>query len=195
MLLIERKDGFNGKEKNTQMFVIAILAVAVLTMSVGFAAFTQTLDISGNVSVASSSWNIQFDTSSYQESAGSVTVAADNRTISGTSMTYNVTLTKPGDFYEFTVNVKNTGTFDANLTGITMSPLTTEQSKYLTYEIDYNSNTYTSTQTGLSISLANTSGVVPVKVKVSYVQPENPADLPSSEVTIPLTASLTYNQA
>ena len=43
------------KKKNTQMFVIAILAVAVLTMSVGFAAFTQTLDISGNVSVASSS--------------------------------------------------------------------------------------------------------------------------------------------
>ena len=76
-----------------------------------------------------------------------------------------------------------------------MSSLTTEQSKYLTYEIDYNGNTYTSTQTGLSIALANTSGVVPVKVKVSYVQPENPADLPSSEVTIPLTASLTYNQA
>ena len=183
------------KKKNTQMFVIAILAVAVLTMSVGFAAFTQTLDISGNVSVASSSWNIQFDTSSYKESSGSVSIAADNRTISGTSMTYNVTLTKPGDFYEFTVNVKNTGTFDANLTGITMSSLTTEQSKYLTYEIDYNGNTYTSTQTGLSIALANTSGVVPVKVKVSYVQPENPADLPSSEVTIPLTASLTYNQA
>ena len=117
------------KKKNTQMFVIAILAVAVLTMSVGFAALTQTIDISGNVSVASSSWNIQFDTSSYQESAGSVSVAADNRTISGTSMTYNVTLTKPGDFYEFTVNVKNTGTFDANLTGISMSALTTEQAK------------------------------------------------------------------
>ena len=181
------------KQKNTQMFVIAILAVAVLTMSVGFAAFTQILNINGNVTVASSKWSIAFDTTSYTESDGSVAVS--NKTLDGTSMTYNVTLTKPGDFYEFTVNVKNTGTFDANLTGITMSPLTTEQSKYLTYEIDYNGNTYTSTQTGLSISLANTSGVVPVKVKVSYVQPENPADLPSSEVTIPLTASLTYKQA
>lgn len=181
------------KQKNTQMFVIAILAVAVLTMSVGFAVFTQTLDINGNVTVASSKWSIAFDTSSYVESDGSVAVS--NKTLDGTSMTYNVTLTKPGDFYEFTVNVKNTGTFDANLTGITMSPLTTEQSKYLTYEIDYNGNTYTSTQTGLSISLANTSGIVPVKVKVSYVQPEKPADLPSSEVTIPLTASLTYKQA
>ena len=183
------------KKKNTQMFVIAILAVAVLTMSVGFAAFTQTLDISGNVSVASSSWNIQFDTSSYQESAGSVTVAADNRTISGTSMTYNVTLTKPGDFYEFTVNVKNTGTFDANLTGISMNSLTTEQAKYLTYEITYNGTEYTTTTSSLSVALAKTSGVAPVKVRVEYIQPDNPADLPSSEVNVSLTASLTYNQA
>ena len=126
------------------------------------------------------------------ESGLRAAIDSDNATI---KLAQNVTLTKPGDFYEFTVNVKNTGTFDANLTGITMSPLTTEQSKYLTYEIDYNGNTYTSTQTGLSISLANTSGIVPVKVKVSYVQPEKPADLPSSEVTIPLTASLTYKQA
>ena len=183
------------KQKNTQMFVIAILAVAVLTMSIGFAAFTETLNIDGNVTVASSVWNIQFDTASYTESSGSVTVSAENRTLTGTAMTYNVTLTKPGDFYEFTVNVKNTGTFDANLTGITMSPLTTEQSKYLTYEISYDGTTYTSTTTGLSVALAKTTGVASVKVKIAYVQPADPNDLPSSEVTIPLTASLTYNQA
>lgn len=183
------------KQKNTQMFVIAILAVAVLTMSVGFAEFSQTLNIDGEVKVASSSWNIQFDTASYVESEGSVTVSADNRTLSGTSMTYNVTLTKPGDFYEFTIKVKNTGTFDANLTGITMSPLTTERAKYLTYEIYYNGTKYTNTTSDLSIALAKTSGEATVKVKVAYIQPEAPKDLPSSEVTVPLTASLTYKQA
>lgn len=183
------------KQKNTQMFVIAILAVAVLTMSVGFAAFTQTLNIDGNVTVASSKWNIAFDTTSYQESSGSVTVSDTNRTLSGTSMTYNVTLTKPKDFYEFTINVKNTGTFDANLTGITMSALTTEQAKYLKYVITYNGTEYTTTTSSLSVALANTTGVAPVKVRVEYIQPDNPADLPSSEVTVPLTASLTYNQA
>lgn len=181
------------KQKNTQMFVIAILAVAVLTMSVGFAVFTQTLDINGNVTVASSKWSIAFDTSSYVESDGSVAVS--NKTLDGTSMTYNVTLTKPGDFYEFTVNVKNTGTFDANLTGISMSALTTEQAKYLTYEITYNGTKYTANATGLSVALAKTEGVATVKVRVQYIQPENSADLPSTQVTVPLTASLTYNQA
>lgn len=181
------------KQKNTQMFVIAILAVAVLTMSVGFAVFTQTLDINGNVTVASSKWSIAFDTSSYVESDGSVAVS--NKTLDGTSMTYNVTLTKPGDFYEFTVNVKNTGTFDANLTGISMSALTTEQAKYLTYEITYNGTKYTANATGLSVALAKTEGVATVKVRVQYIQPENSADLPSTPVTVPLTASLTYSQA
>lgn len=181
------------KQKNTQMFVIAILAVAVLTMSVGFAVFTQTLDINGNVTVASSKWSIAFDTSSYVESDGSVAVS--NKTLDGTSMTYNVTLTKPGDFYEFTVNVKNTGTFDANLTGISMSALTTEQAKYLTYEITYNGTKYTANATGLSVALAKTGGVATVKVRVQYIQPEASADLPSTQVTVPLTASLTYSQA
>lgn len=181
------------KQKNTQMFVIAILAVAVLTMSVGFAVFTQTLDINGNVTVASSKWSIAFDTSSYVESDGSVAVS--NKTLDGTSMTYNVTLTKPGDFYEFTVNVKNTGTFDANLTGISMSALTTEQAKYLTYEITYNGTKYTANATGLSVALAKTEGVATVKVRVQYIQPENSADLPSAPVNVPLTASLTYSQA
>lgn len=183
------------KQKNMQMVIIAILAVAILTMSIGFATFSQTLDINGDVTVAASSWNIQFDTTSYTEGAGSVTVASDKRTLSGTSMTYEVTLTKPGDFYEFTIDVNNKGTFDANLTGITMSELSAAQQKYLTYEIEYDGVTYKTTTTGLTISLPKTNGVKTVRVKVAYIQPDNSADLPSTEVSLTLNASLTYKQA
>lgn len=183
------------KQKNTQMFVIAILAVAVLTMSVGFAVFTQTLDINGNVTVASSKWSIAFDTTSYVESDGSVAVSDANRTLSGTSMTYNVTLSKPKDFYEFTVKVKNTGTFDANLTGITMSGLDADKAKYLKYVITYNGTEYTTDTTELSIPLAKTTGEATVKVRVEYIQPNDHNDLPSAPVNVPLTASLTYSQA
>lgn len=76
-----------------------------------------------------------------------------------------------------------------------MNSLTTEQAKYLTYEITYNGTEYTTTTSSLSVALAKTSGVAPVKVRVEYIQPDNPADLPSSEVNVSLTASLTYNQA
>lgn len=183
------------KQRNTQMLVIAVLAVAVLTMSVGFAAFTQTLNINGNTTVSASSWNVKFVTDSYAESSGSVTVSETNRTITGTSVTYAVKLTKPGDFYEFTINVKNSGTFNANLTGVTLSSLSAEQSKYLTYTLTYNSTQYSASASGLSVPLNANGGIVPVKVRVEYIQPTKPEDLPQSEVVVPLTASLTYEQA
>lgn len=180
------------KRREGQNIIIAILAVAVLTMSIGFAAFFSQLDIGGEVTVAKSIWNIAFDENTYQESASSVTA---QKTINGTSMSYAVTLDKPGDFYEFTINVKNVGTFDANLTGITLSTLTTEQQKYLSYKLTYDTTTYTATTNNLSIPLAKNTGEKPVKVRVEYIQPTSPDDLPQTEVNLTLTASLTYNQA
>lgn len=183
------------KQRNTQMLVIAVLAVAVLTMSVGFASFTQKLNISGNTTVSASRWNVKFVDTSYAESSGSVTVSEANRTITGTSVTYAVKLTKPGDFYEFTIDVNNSGTFNANLTGVTLSSLSAEQSKYLKYTLTYNGTEYSASTSGLSVLLAANGGTLPVKVRVEYIQPTNPEDLPQNEVVVPLTASLSYEQA
>lgn len=184
------------KQKNTQIVIIAVLAVAVLVMSVGFAAsaYTKNLSVNGsNVNVQASKWDVHFDSTSYTESAGSV--VANSKTLTGTNMTYDVTLTKPGDFYEFTVAVENLGTFDANLTALTMSGLTTEQSKYLVYTIDYNGTQYTSSQSSISgVTLSKTDGTAPVKVRVEYVQPADSTQLPTTDQTISLTAALTYTQ-
>ena len=182
------------KQRNTQMLVIAVLAIAVLTMSVGFAAFTQRLDINSNTTVGVSTWNVKFLTDSFTVTDGSVSVDSKNIVITGTSVTYEVKLSKPGDFYEFTINVKNSGTFNANLVGITLSSLTEAQSKYLTHKLTYDGVEYTQTTSGLSKTLNSTDGVASVKVRVEYIAPENPNDLPQEEVRIPLTASLSYEQ-
>lgn len=172
---------------------IILLVVAIVAMSVGFAAFASNLKIEGTTSVESSNWNIAFQEDSYQETEGSVTVSDEDRSIAGTSMTYNVTLTQPGDFYEFTINVENKGTFDATLTGITLSSLTPEQAKYLTYTVSYNGSSYTTTQDSLNIDLLN-SATAPVKVRVEYIQPASPEDLPSQVQQISLNATLNYVQ-
>ena len=49
------------RQKNTQMFVIAILAVAILTMSVGFALYSSTLNITGNANLAKAKWSIVWE--------------------------------------------------------------------------------------------------------------------------------------
>ena len=67
------------------------------------------------------------------------------------------------------------------------------QEKYLTYEVSYNGSMYTETRTGLNIDL-NSGATVPVKVTVRYVQPTVATDLPSTEQTITLNASLSFAQ-
>ena len=58
------------KKKNTQLFVIAILSVAILVMSVGFASYASTLNINGTATVKASKWSVHYVTDSYAESTG-----------------------------------------------------------------------------------------------------------------------------
>ena len=172
---------------------IILLVVVVLIMSVGYAGFSRELKINGNATVGASSWNVKFLKDTYSESTSSVTVSEDDLTISETSMSYKITLAEPGDFYEFTINAENAGTFDAVLKSITLSELTEAQKKYLTYEISYNGTTYNQTAADLNIDML--SGVtVPVKVTVRYFQPAVATDLPAEEQTLTLNATLNFAQ-
>lgn len=184
------------KQKHTQTLIIAVLAVAVLTMSIGFAAtaYTQALNINGaDATVKASKWSVHFDDTSYAETTGSV--AASSHTLNTTTLTYAVTLEKPGDFYEATVNVVNDGTFDANLKSIVMNAPSAAQSNYVNYSIIYNGTTYTATNNAITgVTLPKSTGTHPVKVRIEYVQPADDANLPTTDQTITLTATLNYEQ-
>ena len=189
------------KKRNSQTIIIAVLAVAVLFMSVGFALFAQTLNIQGNVQVEPAKWSVRWDSGSYQKSTGSVDILDGNLTansgptLTNTDVTFGAKLTKPGDFAEFTINAINDGTFDAQLTAITLTSLTAAQAKYLEYTVTYNGVEYDASATGLSIDLPATgTNTVTVKVNVKYVQPENAAELPATQQTVSLSASFDYSQ-
>ena len=182
------------KNRNTQLLVIAFLSFTVLFMSVGFALYESSLTVNGTVNVSPTKWSVHYVSNTYAESTGSV--EATSKTITNTDVTYTVTLAKPGDFYEFTINAINDGSFDAKLTALTMTSLTTAQSKYLTYTVSYDGHEYNASQATLNYVLPCTSGsnTVPVKVRVSYTQPENSSDLPQEAVQLTLTASLDFEQ-
>ena len=190
------------KKRNSQTIIIAILAVAVLFMSVGFAAFAQTLNIQGNVRVEATTWSVHWDNSSYSKASGSVDIlnqsltAGSSPTLSNTDVTFGAKLEKPGDYAEFSINAINDGDFDAKLTSITLSPLTAAQSKYLTYTVTYNGTDYTETTTGLNVALPKTNGsnTVTVTVRVAYITPGNANELPTEATNVSLTASFGYEQ-
>ena len=179
------------RRKNGQVVVIIALVIAIVCMSVGFAAFSSELKITGTAKVAASKWDVHFVTTSYAEKTNSV--VATSKDIQNLVATYAVTLTKPGDFYSFDIDVINDGTFDATLKTLTLTELTDAQKKYLTYEVTYGSTVYTSSQTGLAIDLA-ASATTKVNVKVSYIMPESSDDLPADDVNLTLTAALGYEQ-
>lgn len=178
------------KNLNASTVSILLLSIAFVIMSVGFAAYAQTLNINGTATAKKAEWNVQFDSTSYVESTGSI--AATTHSLNTTAMNYTITL-NPGEFYEFTVNVKNAGTIAATLKSITLSSLTEAQQKYIKYTVTYDGSAYSATTSGLSNELAADASKA-VKVRVEYVFPDKSSDLPTEDVTLNLTASLDYVQ-
>lgn len=180
------------KQKNAQIIILSLLLAVVIFTTVGFAAYTQNLNIEGTVTVEKSKWSIHFDRSSYQLGVGSEAVTADM--VSDTSIKFTSALSKPGDYCTFSIKAVNDGTFDAVLNQLEMSSLSAEQSKYLTYTVSYGGTNFTSTNNSLSTAL-NKDTSSNVLVRVEYVAPTDPTNLPSDDVTVNLSLKLVYNQA
>ena len=179
------------RENYIQNVIIALLAITVLAMSIGYAAYTQQLNVNGTATFSKAKWDVHFDTSTFTETS---TIKATTKDVGNTAITYAVTLPKPGSEYSFTVNAKNFGTIDANMTKITLSGLTEAQSKYITYTVNYNGTDYSATTDGLSIPLAAEASHT-LTVKVAYVLPTAATDLPQVDTDVNLTVALGYEDA
>ena len=129
------------KTGNKKLVVIAV--ILLMAISIGYAALTTTLSINGTANIASNSWDVHF--ANIQTTTGSVTPTTAPA-LSGdktTSLTWNVSLAEPGDFYEFTVDCVNAGTINAKIAenGVTKTPLTSEQDTYVNYTVTYSDGT------------------------------------------------------
>ena len=132
----------NQTRKNKRNYIIVALIVVLLLLAVGYASFTQTLNITGTAT-ASATWNVHFTSASTSKSGDghSATISADEKTINFTS-----TLAYPGDAEKITAVIKNDSSMGIKLTGFTVTdgtntvasvPLGTETSSNEDILIDY----------------------------------------------------------
>lgn len=108
-------------DKNRQLKVIAIVAlcIAVIGLSVAYAAMSTSLKINGTATMNTASWSIKFANLSEVAKTGTANVVTAP-TLSDTHIgDYNVELTKPGDSITYTFDVMNTGTLDAIMSTFT----------------------------------------------------------------------------
>ena len=171
------------RKQKSKRLIIAVALILLVAISIGYAGLSTTLTINGTANIAATSWNVHFE--NVQVTSGSVSVdenttapavAAGNTTT--TALSYAVTLNKPGDFYEFTVDVVNGGVNAkiAEENGITKTikvgdaDLSEAQAKLVNYTVTYADGTAIEAGNTLAKNDNQTGGadIRTVKVRVEY---------------------------
>lgn len=103
------------KTKKLGAAIIAGLIIMIVSVSIAYAALSETLTISGSGKVTSIGWDI-----SIGFSTGSKTGTATYTTpvVNGTTISYSVNLRKPGDTVELYFKVYNKGDINAQISSI-----------------------------------------------------------------------------
>ena len=178
---------FNIKNRKTLYFILSIILVSVFSLTIVYAALSTVLNITGSTQITASNWDIHLENAVVRNGS----VSANAPSISSNNLSFSANLTKPGDFYEFTVDVVNDGSIDAMIDSVIKTPeLTAAQTKYLKYEVSY--------QNGESISAKQTikSGTsTPIKVRIEYRTDLSASDLPTTTTNLNLKLTLVYVQS
>ena len=132
------------RRKNTQTTTY-ILIVSLLLIGVVYALLQANLEINGLAKILHNTWDVHFD--NIQISSGSVPIGSGDSPATidpenNCKVDFEVTLSLPGDYYEFTVDVVNSGTIDGmigelNKALIINNEEVQEVPDYLNYSITY----------------------------------------------------------
>lgn len=179
---------FNIKDRKILTLGLCLVAVCVFTLTIAYAALNAVLTISGNAQVSSADWDVHL--ANPKVTNGSVTTTVPTLT-TGKSLTFSTTLNMPGDFYEFTVDVVNSGSIDAMIEKVTKTPeLTADQAKFLKYEVSYANGESVADKQAIAAGVT-----MPIKVRVEYRNDLVASDLPTGQVQLTLGLVLDYIQS
>lgn len=177
------------KKKSGKKVVLSLLALLLLTITVGYAALSTTLNINGTSKINNATWDVHF--ANLIVTSGSVSATKAATIDSATSIDYNVELIKPGDFYEFTVDVTNTGTIDAKLGDAPiLSGVSAEQDVYTNYTVTYSDDTAIHANDKLA---AGATKKLKVRVEFDRENITN-SQLPTEAQTLDLKFAMNYVQ-
>lgn len=191
------------KDNNRAFKTLAIVAIciAVVGLSIGYAALSQTLNITTEATVGSqaSNWNIKFvnpgeGQATGTSDVGTITLTSTDVTVSG------VILKAPGDAVTYTFDVVNDGTIDAKVSTFTQkTPTVTGSGDAKTADEELVNTNYT-----YSVTYADGSPIKPddtltanetKNLKLTITYGADATSLPINDVVISgLGATLVYVQ-
>ena len=179
------------KERRVKWLVIVSLIVAVLGLTIAFAALSETLTINGTATLDAAKWGIKFNNLTSGTKIGDAivnneaTIADDKVTIEN----IDVTLKTPGDSVTYTVDLVNEGTINAEISNIKVPELTEEQKRYIDFKVTYD--------TGEEVTqgdILNSETTKNLTIKIEFKKDIEASDLPSNAQQINLSYKLDFVQ-
>lgn len=175
------------KGRGARTIGIIALVVAVVGMSVGFAALQQILTISGSTTVKGSTWGVSFQSLNEPDKTGSATIDTEAELkLGSTTMDFAVSLYQPNDEVIYTFQVKNTGSINAKISAISLSGVDTATAANVTYTLTYGDDSPINVNDTL-----DANEVKNLKLTVLY---NDVASVSSADILLSLGATITYVQ-
>ncbi|MBQ3306752.1 MAG: BspA family leucine-rich repeat surface protein [Bacilli bacterium] len=131
--------------RNKEQVTIYFILFSLILIGVVYAILQANLQINGIAKIKSNTWDIHFD--NIQINSNSVSIGDDDSAATidpndTSKVDFSVTLSTPGDFYEFTVDVVNAGTIDGMIELLTQemkvnNEVVQKTPNYLNYIVTY----------------------------------------------------------
>ena len=180
----------NKEERRRRSLIILLLIILLLGVTVGYAVLSTSLNINGTSRIKNSGWDVHFENVQVVDGSVAATVAPtiDSKQL---DISYEIELTKPGQFYEFTVDVCNKGYIDAILRKLPiLKGVSNEQDVYINYTFAHADGT--AIRVGEKLMTGETQKFrVRVEADRNVIQKE----LPVNTQKLYLSVVLNYEQA
>ena len=111
-----------------------LIIVMLLLISVGYALINTTLKLNGSSKIKKARWNIYFDKVEHESGVTSTETKIDDKK---TTVSFDIDLQKPGDYYQFNVDTVNDGTIDAIIDSTELTGLTNTTKEIIDYDVTY----------------------------------------------------------
>ena len=185
--------------------VFLILIILLFGLSIGYATVYGDFKINGMAGVNKQGWEVYWNNAqviqgSVSQTAPTIIAGANNT--ANTKVSFQVDLTNPGQYYEFTVDAVNNGTIDAMITNIEKTvndiDVNSEQCPlpaYVSYTVTYADGTEIEENQLLAKKTNNTATTQKYKVKVEFLSNVDSSSLGNDTLTLNFKFGITYGQA